>query len=54
LKDVRIILGEAAARGQALPLGEVLADILEACVRHGDGEQDNAIAIEEIRRRSSA
>ncbi len=53
LKDVRIMLAEAAARDQALPLGEVLADVLEACMRHGDGEQDNAITIEEIRRRSS-
>jgi 3-hydroxyisobutyrate dehydrogenase-like beta-hydroxyacid dehydrogenase len=53
LKDVRIMLDEATARGQALPLGAVLADILEACMRHGDGERDNAITIEEIRRRSS-
>ncbi len=54
LKDVRIMLSEAAARGQVLPVGEVLADVLEACMHQGDGEQDNAIMIEEIRRRSGA
>jgi hypothetical protein len=25
--------------------------VLQACVRHGDSEQDNSIVIEEIRRR---
>ena len=54
LKDVRTMLGEAGKRGQALPFLSVLADILEACERRGDGERDNAITIEEIRRRSAA
>ena len=34
-----------------LPLLQIHADVLEACVRHGDSEQDNSIVIEEIRRR---
>jgi len=53
LKDVRAIVKEAEARGQALPLATVLLEILNACERHGDGEQDNAIMIEEVRRRKT-
>jgi 3-hydroxyisobutyrate dehydrogenase-like beta-hydroxyacid dehydrogenase len=52
LKDMNIVLAEAKRRGQQLPFIAVLADVLEACVRHGDGERDNAIGIEEIRRRA--
>jgi hypothetical protein len=29
----------------------VLADILESCVEHGEGERDNCASIEEVRRR---
>ncbi len=54
LKDVHTMLGEAGKRGQALPFLAVLAEVLEACERRGDGERDNAITIEEIRRRSAA
>jgi 3-hydroxyisobutyrate dehydrogenase len=53
-KDVKTMLAEAKQRNQKLPLLSVLADILEACERHGDGERDNAITIEEIRRRTAA
>jgi 2-hydroxy-3-oxopropionate reductase len=52
LKDVRIMLDEAARLGQGLPLAHVLADLLQACVDHGEGERDNCAVIEEIRRRS--
>ena len=54
LKDVRIMVEEARRRGQALPFASLLVDVLEACERNGDGERDNAITIEEIRRRSTA
>jgi 3-hydroxyisobutyrate dehydrogenase-like beta-hydroxyacid dehydrogenase len=54
LKDVRTMLASAAKQGQALPFLALLADVLEACERHGDGERDNAITIEEIRRRTAA
>jgi len=37
--------------GQRLPLLEIHADVLEACVRAGDGNRDNSIVIEEIARR---
>src|ERR1700722_15971131 len=51
LKDVHLMLDQAQKIGQKLPLLEVHADALEACVRHGEGETDNCIIIEEIRRR---
>jgi len=52
LKDTHLILDQARKAGQKLPLLEVYADVLEACMRHGEGEQDNSIIIEEIRRRT--
>jgi putative dehydrogenase len=52
LKDTRLILDQARKAGQKLPLLEVYADVLEACMRHGEGERDNSIVIEEIRRRT--
>jgi 3-hydroxyisobutyrate dehydrogenase len=53
-KDFNTILGEAKKRGQPLPFASLLVEILEACERHGDAERDNAITIEEIRRRGKA
>ncbi len=53
LKDVHLMLDQAQKIGQKLPLLEVHADALEACVRQGEGEADNCIIIEEIRRRRS-
>jgi len=53
LKDVQLMLDQAAQAGQKLPLLKIHADVLEACVRHGDAECDNSIVIEEIRRRGS-
>jgi putative dehydrogenase len=52
LKDTHLILDQAHKAGQKLPLLEVYADVLEACMNHGEGEQDNSIVIEEIRRRT--
>ena len=53
-KDFNVILSEARRRGQQLPFASLLIEVLEACERHGDAERDNAITIEEIRRRSTA
>jgi 3-hydroxyisobutyrate dehydrogenase-like beta-hydroxyacid dehydrogenase len=53
LKDAHLILAEAAAAGQDLPLLRVHAEVLEACVRAGEGERDNSIVIKEIRRRGT-
>jgi 3-hydroxyisobutyrate dehydrogenase-like beta-hydroxyacid dehydrogenase len=52
LKDARLMIEQADSVGQELPLLAVHTAVLEACVRHGDGEMDNSIVIEEIRRRS--
>jgi putative dehydrogenase len=51
LKDTQLMLDQARKAGQKLPLLQIHADVLEACVRHGDAERDNSIVIEEIRRR---
>ena len=38
---------------QQLPLLAVHAEVLEACVRQGEGDLDNSVVIEEIRRRAA-
>jgi 3-hydroxyisobutyrate dehydrogenase-like beta-hydroxyacid dehydrogenase len=50
LKDVNIMLQQAAAAGQALPLSAAHAALLRAAVAAGDGELDNAAVIRQIRR----
>jgi len=52
LKDVHLMLEQAERIGQQLPLLAVHADVLEACVRRGEGEFDNSIVINEILRRT--
>lgn len=52
LKDVELMLELARKVGQKLPLLEIHADVLEACLRHGEGDQDNSVVVEEIRRRT--
>jgi putative dehydrogenase len=54
LKDVHLMMDQARNIGQELPLLEVHAAVLEACIRHGEGEKDNSIVIEGIRRRAHA
>jgi 3-hydroxyisobutyrate dehydrogenase-like beta-hydroxyacid dehydrogenase len=51
LKDAHLMLDQARKAGQQLPLLTIHAEVLEACLRHGDGDRDNSIVIEEIRRR---
>ncbi len=51
LKDTQLMLDQARKAGQHLPLLSVHAEVLQACVDSGESEQDNAIVIEEIRRR---
>jgi 3-hydroxyisobutyrate dehydrogenase-like beta-hydroxyacid dehydrogenase len=45
------MLAQARGRGQQLPLAMLNGEILEACVRHGEGDDDNSAVIREIRRR---
>jgi 3-hydroxyisobutyrate dehydrogenase-like beta-hydroxyacid dehydrogenase len=52
LKDVHLMLDQAKKAGQTLPLLEIHADVLQACVDHGESELDNSVVIEEIRRRT--
>ena len=51
LKDVRLMLAQAAGAGQELPGCEVAAALLDSCVRHGEGDKDSTVIVEEIRRR---
>ena len=51
LKDANLMLDQARKAGQKLPLLEIHAQVLQACIDHGEGDRDNSIVIEEIRRR---
>ena len=51
LKDAHLMLDQAEKIGQALPLLSVHVDVLEACLRHGEGDLDTSVIIAEIRRR---
>jgi 3-hydroxyisobutyrate dehydrogenase-like beta-hydroxyacid dehydrogenase len=53
LKDAHLMMDQARKLEQKLPLLEIHAAVLEACVRHGESEKDNSIVIEEIRRRGA-
>jgi len=50
-KDTQLMLDQARKAGQKLPLLEIHADVLAACMQHGESDADNSIVIEEIRRR---
>jgi len=54
LKDVELMLAQARKVGQDLPLARLNAEILQACLRNGEGDQDNSIVINEIRRRAES
>jgi 3-hydroxyisobutyrate dehydrogenase-like beta-hydroxyacid dehydrogenase len=54
LKDVHLMLEQAERHGQALPMLNVHCDVLEACVRAGEGDFDNSAVINEIARRHGA
>jgi len=51
LKDIHLMLEQAQRVSQDLPLLEIHADVLQACVRQGEGDLDNSAVINEIRRR---
>jgi 3-hydroxyisobutyrate dehydrogenase-like beta-hydroxyacid dehydrogenase len=51
LKDVHLMLDQAQKKGQRLPTLEIHADVLESCVRAGEGDADNSVIVAEIRRR---
>jgi 3-hydroxyisobutyrate dehydrogenase-like beta-hydroxyacid dehydrogenase len=51
LKDFNIMRDYAEAAGQRLPFAETYIDMMEGCVRAGEGDWDNAAILEEINRR---
>lgn len=53
LKDFRLMLAQAQARAQDLPFARLYAAMLEDCMKHGEGEWDNAAIAEAIARRRS-
>jgi 3-hydroxyisobutyrate dehydrogenase-like beta-hydroxyacid dehydrogenase len=53
LKDVHLMLDQAAAVGQKLAMLELHAEVLEACVRAGEADMDNSVVIKEVRRRGA-
>lgn len=53
LKDFKLMLAQARAAGQELPFATVYAQLLEDCMRRGEGDWDNAVILEAIRRRGT-
>lgn len=53
LKDFKLMLAQARAAGQELPFANVYVQLLEDCMRRGEGEWDNAVILEAIRRRGA-
>lgn len=51
LKDFRLMLDQACARGQDLPFASVYVRMLEDCIAHGEAQWDNAAIAEAIGRR---
>lgn len=51
LKDARLMLAQGEAIGQRLVSLQVHADVLDACVQAGEGDLDNSVIIQEVRRR---
>ncbi|HXF66105.1 MAG TPA: NAD(P)-dependent oxidoreductase [Burkholderiales bacterium] len=54
LKDFELMLAQAARLRQRLPLAESYAALMRGCIAAGEGELDNSIVINEIRRRRTA
>ena len=54
LKDFTIMRDYAGSAGQHLPFAETYIDMMEGCVRAGEGDWDNAALLEEIKRRRTA
>jgi putative dehydrogenase len=54
LKDFKLMLEQARAAGQELPFANVYVRLLEDCIRHGEGEWDNAAILGAIQRRRTS
>jgi len=51
LKDFRLMHEVAARVGQELPLATQYVELIESCIAHGEGQLDNSVVIQELRRR---
>ena len=51
LKDFSLMHEVASRVGQALPLATVYTELIESCIAHGEGELDNSVVVQELRRR---
>jgi 3-hydroxyisobutyrate dehydrogenase-like beta-hydroxyacid dehydrogenase len=51
VKDFKLMHTMAERVGQSLPLAAVYSELIESCVAHGEGELDNSVIIQELRRR---
>ena len=51
LKDFKLMHEVAARVGQELPLATLYTQIVESCIAHGEGQLDNSVVIQELRRR---
>jgi 3-hydroxyisobutyrate dehydrogenase-like beta-hydroxyacid dehydrogenase len=53
LKDFKLMHDVSQRVGQQLPLAALYTEIVESCIAHGEGQLDNAVVIQELRRRRS-
>lgn len=53
LKDFTLMHEVAARVGQQLPLATLYTELIESCIAHGEGELDNSVVVQELRRRRS-
>jgi len=51
LKDFKLMHEVAGRVGQELPLATLYTEIVESCIAHGEGQLDNSVVIQELRRR---
>jgi len=51
LKDFRLMHEVAARTGQELPLASLYTQLVESCIAHGEGQLDNSVVVQELRRR---
>ena len=54
LKDFTLMHEVAGRVGQELPLATLYTELISSCIAHGEGELDNSVVIEELRRRRKA
>lgn len=54
LKDFKLMHEVAARVGQEIPLAKLYTELVESCIAHGEGQLDNAVVIQELRRRRKA